>query len=786
MHLAALTLAKNSNYALVSFFSTFRIAIGLAMAALVLPAHAAAQEGGRFPVRVVAGRLLFQCDISTPTRRIPVNLFLDLDTACGLQLHNKAAAPLGTETEDGQQIAITLHFPDFRISVPSREHGDEKYLDDFTKYHSAEMGENAVVGTLGAEVLKDYHLVFDIPNGYVELSPAHQHAAASLQQQEGSVTVAVTVVNDLVWLPVILRDHRQRALALGGSRYDSMIDRELAAALGAPAGDIGALKIGSLDLAEFVAFRPEELVQVHPDRAVGIVGINVFESMRIEIDRVNLWARLTPSAAPEFPVADLDFFRARLTEEALPLEAYLEKWPASRLAAEAAELLLWMRVDNGGTTEQIRTAMQLRNDHVAKDLRATAALDLMKVLGEEGWPEYLLLAGEVGVEFGRDDRYPEAVHKIHALLGEVFLEQGNREEAWRHLLSAAFGLPEDGMINLNLGRFYEQQGRYRRAFSRFVQAAIQAESGPQALEALQRVQPHLADEEPFSVDLVERMIEGKVMNFGAAAKYEADPETATNRVVLIEFFTNGNFGDGKAGAIAGALANEALLSHFKDGPAAFLSYHLPNRGLEPLVNPYAIEIAAERGVHDAAFHIVDGVKAGPGAGRLGDREKIYREVRTLAHNALKQGSAWKLEIVDLEVTDGIVRGKVVVDAESMEAVRKRRLCVVLAERGVLYPGLSSTVIHRMVARAALTPSAEGVWTQFEKNHFEYSFEQALEKVSLSNEAYLKQAMADGVGQTVIMSTTIDPNQVSIVAYLRDPFSGTIEQAVQQDFAEVPQ
>jgi tetratricopeptide (TPR) repeat protein len=732
----------------------------------------------------VAGRLLFECDISTPSRRIPVNLFLDLDTACGLQLHNKATAPLKAETEDGQLVPITLHFPDFRITVPGREHGDEEFLDEFTKYHSAEMGENAVVGTLGAEILKDYHLVFDLPNGYVELTPARARNTAGLPQQEGSVTVAITVVNDLVWLPVVMRDERQRAMALGGSRYDTVIDRDLARAFEAPAGDVGTMQLGPLDLSEFVAFRPEELVQVHPDRAVGIAGINVFEFMRVEIDRVNLWARLTPSKAPDFPEADLDFFRARLTEEAEPLEQFLTERPESRLASEAAELLLWMRVDDGGTDEQVRAAMRWRNDSITADLRATAALDLMKVMAEDGWPEYLILAGEIGVESGRDDRYPEAIHKIHARLGEVFLDQGNSEQAWRHLLSAAFGLPEDGLINLNLGRFYEQEGRYRRAFSRFVQAAIKPESGPQAIEALQRVQLQLPEEEPFSVDLIERMIEGKVMNFGAAAKYEPDPETATNRVVLIEFFTNGNFGDGKAGAIAGALANEALMSHFQDGHAAFLSYHLPNRGLEPLVNPYAIEIAGERGVRDAAYHVIDGAAAGPGAGRLREREQVYREVRGLAHKALKQETPWSLDIQDLAVQDGVLTGKVVVDANTMSAVRKRRLCVVLAERGVLYPGLSSTVIHRMVARAALTPSARGVWTKFEDNHFEYEFEQSLDKVAITNEAYLKQAMADGIGQTVLMSTQIDPQQVSVVAYLRDPFSGNIEQAAQQDYEEV--
>lgn len=381
---------------------------------------------------------------------------------------------------------------------------------------------------------------------------------------------------------------------------------------------------------------------------------------------------------------------------------------------------------------------------------------------------------------------PDAIHKIHSQLGEVHLNQGNDEQAWRHLLSAAFGLPEDGLINLNLGRFYEHQGRYRRAFSRYVQAAIKPESGPQAIEALQRVQPQLPEEGAFSVDLIERMIEGKVLNFGAATKYEADPDTKTNRIVLIEFFTNGNFGDERGGAIAGALVQEALISHFKDGPAAFLSYHMSNRGLEPLVNSYAEEMAVERGVQDAAYFLLNGSKPGPGAGRPRDREGMYRQVRDIAHDELESASNFNLEVQDLRVENGVVRGKVVVNVATLDAVRKRRLCVVLAERGVLYPGLSTTVIHRMVARASLTSNSRGVWTKIENGTFEYEFEKDLAEVAATNEAFLEQAMTEGRGQTVMMSTKIDPGQISVVAYLSDPFAGTIEQAIQADYEEIEQ
>ena len=103
------------------------------------------------------------------------------------------------------------------------------------------------------------------------------------------------------------------------------------------------------------------------------------------------------------------------------------------------------------------------------------------------------MAGELGIEGGRTDRYPNSVHQLHATLGEILLDQDEDKRAWRHLLSAAFGVPDDGPVNLNLGRFYEKQERYNRALSRYVQAVIKVETGEQALEGLERVQRKMGD-----------------------------------------------------------------------------------------------------------------------------------------------------------------------------------------------------------------------------------------------------------------------------------------------------
>ena len=547
----------------------------IAAALLALAPGAAAQTGGRIPVRVIEGRLVTFCDISGPARRIPVNLFVELDTKSGLQLHNRAAAPLGVERGDGTTSPIKLHFPDFSLEVPRRELGDEAYLDDFTKYHSTELGENAVVGVIGAQVFEGWHLVLDVGAGYVELLPEREANGERPEAEDGELVTPITVENDLCWLPVRYEDGRPAAFALGTASYDSIVDSMVAEEQGRPAGDLESLTIQGLDLTSFVALRPEEVVQVHADGVAGVMGVNLLEHLRVELDRVNRWARVEVRREADLPAEDVTFFRAMVEEDPDAVEEFLDRHSESRLAREAAELLLALRLDQFADQVDTLRAVGRVVDTQKDDLRATRAHDLMIELSDAGETALVIHAGELGVEHGRDDRYPNAVHRIHGRLGSVLLGEDEGDRAWKHLLSAAFGLPEDGPINLDLGRFYESQGRYRRAFSRYVQAVIQPESGPEALECLQRVQPLLPGDERFSVDLIDRLIAGKVRNFGAATRFEVDRSELSGRVTLVEFFTSAYLGDDRGGAIGGALGNQGALAHFEEAPVAFLAWHLP-------------------------------------------------------------------------------------------------------------------------------------------------------------------------------------------------------------------
>lgn len=752
--------------------------------------------GGTLPVQVVAGRLVVSCDLSTPANRIPANLFLEVEGRHGLQLHNRAAAALRAESADGTPRAITLHFPDFTFTVPKRELGDEDLFEDFTKYHSAEMGENALIGSIGVELLDDWRLVFDVANGRVELAPlgvigggAGAPTTTARVEPDGTIVAPLTLLDGMVWLPVRWNEGQPGGLMLGSALYDTRIDERAARAAGHPAGDVGPIRVGNIDLHRYVAFRPEPIVEVHPDGVVGVSGINLLEHFRVDVDRGRRELRLRESRPAAFPTADLEYFRARAAEDTGAVLAFLDAHGAEdpqgagRLAHEAARLLLEYRLQDAAPTADVTAAVGWIHRTIAADLGTTRMLDLMREMADAGEDDVVIAAGQLGIASGRKDRYPNAVHEVHGRLGRTLLDRAlatgePADPAWKHLLSAAFGLPEDGRINLDLGRFYEQQGRYRRAFSRYIQAVIRPDSGPEALDALQRVQPLLATEaggeasadEAFSVDTIEKMIAGKVRNFGASSRFASSDEHPARRTVLCEFFTNGHLGnEERGGAIGGALGFEGLISHFEPAQVVFLEHHLPSPQPDALCTSFARRRAEQLHVEKPTVIVFDGQKGSPGAGKWRDGEEIYNRARSVALERLAERVDYDIE-VNATLEDGRVSGAAKVYGLEEE---QYYVHVLLVEARVLYPGSSGIVVHRQVARGSLLDDEGGAPFLPEDMEAEVTFSRALVDFETEQSAFLGELEAEGLGSAPRISLSVDPREARVVAFLCDGRTGAV-------------
>ena len=70
-------------------------------------------------------------------------------------------------------------------------------------------------------------------------------------------------------------------------------------------------------------------------------------------------------------------------------------------------------------------------------------------------------------------------------------------------------------------------------------------------------------------------------------------------------------------------------------PCIVAHSNLAQPGLEPLVNPLALRRARDYQVEAPNVVLIDGTVRGPGAGRLRDREAIFRRLRDRAETALE-------------------------------------------------------------------------------------------------------------------------------------------------------
>jgi len=735
-------------------------------------------EGGAMPVRVIDGRLVVTCDLSGRKLRVPVNLWLDFDGAYGFQLHDRAAGALPAETPDGRSLPLTLHFADFTLTIPRREKGPEKDFENFTKYNSKALGENAVVGAVGADVLKHFDVIFDLPREQVFLKKPGGLAGRTSGQTEREILTEVTVRDGLVWLPVDLdgaKGRLKRAMAVGSSRYDTLIDSRLCSLLQRPAGDVGPLRCEAVDFAPYVAFRPAKVTLSHPDGVAGVMGNNLLANFRVHIDRESRLATLQAARDPSFPDEELAFFRAMVARSPQGLLAWLKDHGQSRLGPEAAELLLALLSENGAGTAELVQAIQWINDTAPGDLRASRMFDLMEELVEKGSVELGIAAGKLGVKSARTDRYPEANYKLHGRLGELLLPTDNRE-AWRHLLSAAFGMPEDGMINLNLGRCYEADGRLKRAFSRYVQALIKEGSSELALEALARLDAKLPADQRMSIEIIDRMISGRVRNFSAPDKYTPeDPGKRSTRTSVVEFFTNAYFGtELQSGAIGGAMGYQGLISHFGEADCVFLSYHLPAPRVDPLVTPLAEQMAHWLDVRSPAVQVVDGALRAPCQAYHYQAKDVYQAVRDAVASRLERPTEYDVQATG-ELDSNRVKGRVVVKGPSKADVVVQ---VVIAERGVVFHGSTGVVIHRMLARGLATKgSLKGVpFKPDAEGQFELKFDRSLTELETENLAHLARlgmSQATGVPR---LGSRIEPNSVEVIVLVREAGSGVVCQA----------
>jgi hypothetical protein len=480
----------------------------------------------------------------------------------------------------------------------------------------------------------------------------------------------------------------------------------------------------------------------------------------------------------EYPEADFLYFKALATEESAPIRDWLASHQKHRFAREAAERLLQLLVDNEASKEEITEAIAGWDATRLPDLKATEALKGIKMLLGQGQPELALEMGAFGIKGGRADRYPEAVHELHREMGEILLNRGENQRAWEHLLSAAFGLPEDGRISYLLGTFYEREGRLERALSRYSQALLRPESGPAAVNAIENLRALMPE---ITIDTIDAMLQGRTFNFSPATTYvppkQGKPPT---RTVLAELFTNPELGRFQGGqwislAVGGAMALEGLMAFYPQDRLLALTWHIDVPAPSAVMIDSGLRRAREERLGPNIL-LIKGTGRGPGAGRDRDAEAMFEQNRALVDTALEDPSNLTM-VIEAKIDADVLKGTLTVTGP---ADAQDRVQLVLAERGVLCPGKGLVVVHRMLARAEILSGHDGIPFRPRDGKMVIPFEVKLKAITAANESFLDRYQEQGKGMPARISSKIDPKQVSLVASVRDQSSGEVWHAHRHD------
>jgi len=723
------------------------------------------QAAAEIKFKVVDGRPCAVGAIHGPRKSIPANVVFELGLKMPLVIHERS----GRLLEIGGDSRGEVRFGELALSHLKTYATGLKELEDLSRDHAPELGEIPAVAYLGLPAFEQFGVQIEMGEGVLRLLPAEQAGLSEGEKSGGDGGSRATLVpyeesGSGYWLKAVAADGFTLRTRFMTSGNDTIIDSTAADLAGSASGAIDQLNLGSLNIARFVAFRPEDLSQAQEPRPDLVLGVNLLRHLRVTIDQAHRRMLFEQTREPRFPVEERAYYQARTDGDAEAIEAFVKANATSRLATEAAEKLLAFRLEDASAEREVVVrAVRTRVALTPENRRAASMVALADALIAGKRTDKHELATEVlkiGQESASADLNGVAAHQILARTGQIALQRNDLKEARRALLSAAFGLPRDPLVNLWLGELYERTGNATRAWSRFVQVAISDNAPAEAFRGLDRLNRDADFRARFSMSDAEQLLEGRVPAFHPADRFsEGGRGKDANPVQLIELFTCVDHGS----TTAPELAFEGLQEYFDGTDVSWVQYHLASPAAEPLVSDASVSRAAFYQTTTAPAAFFDG--KGPRAD-AGDEKKAAQVYAAYQGAALAgEGGAlvWR---VGGRVTfaDGKFTGKI--EVQGPDAGGSLRLHAVLCEKLVMLPAANGVVLHRSVARALLSPEG-GFELPAAAGVRSYEVVTTVAAVSEGLEKRISALEAEREIRFLMRPSFVDPAACVVVAFVQD-------------------
>ncbi|PIE25696.1 MAG: hypothetical protein CSA62_00230 [Planctomycetota bacterium] len=720
----------------------------------------AAKKPSEAALHWVDGRALLRVQLSAPPKLYTCHLLLDLLRPEALFLHENAASVLkaGAATvKTGGLELPSLPYAAKRIT----------WLEEFTKEHAEELEEIPVAGMIGLAAFGDARVEIDGPASLLRLGGTAGATGSSGAGPGGEKRPQPSnggVVLDLLAQP--LRSGLQVAMALAPDRQvtarlhsgaaASMISPKLAQKLGHADGVLPYARLGSLALDRLGVFFPYET----PKGCQVTIGGRMLRQLRIAFDPRGDWLLVEPGSEAKFPEDEAAFQRALFGKDAIAgLRSFLKDFPESSFRASAAHSLVHKALKaTPPDPELVLEAAQLSIAAARKGRNCEETFKILKEL-----PSSLGMLRRSILQFSLKHidpaAEPERLFEVRLLLGRIARLAGDLKEARRHLLSAAFGLPRDGRVQLELGALHEQQGQFGRARGAYLLALLDTkQTGEIGLRQLQALHPKLPEKDRPLAEVLEEWCDGRVPAFHPMPR-EPEAIAPSGRVVLAELFT----GAMCRPCLAADLAIDALAEHYGSKELLAVQWHLPVPEPEPLVTLVSQQRAQRCDVRSTPTMRIGGVHVLSGGGDAELAPELFGRLSKLVQAEAKKPVRLRLS-GQAQVKGDEIRAKIALQMLSKDSpLRSLRLHAILTESPVLFPGKNGVLFHRHVARARLTPRPGLAVAELKEGRAQILA--SLREIEDGLERTMKDLDRDQ--ENWLRHSKLDPRQLQILVFVED-------------------
>ncbi|MEK6336765.1 MAG: tetratricopeptide repeat protein [Acidobacteriota bacterium] len=389
------------------------------------------------------------------------------------------------------------------------------------------------------------------------------------------------------------------------------------------------------------------------------------------------------------------------------------------------------------------------------------------------WAEELARKGSAQYEEETAKSMRRQRARYQDALGRIYLKQGKMKEAKKYLKQALSNEPELTTALIAMGQIAEKSGDHKKAVEFLSSAAVKyplKKADRQLMETAYRADHH------DSLNGLEEMLDDKYRKLNTGLRfdhYQATPRRS-NRTALAELFT----GSGCGPCVAADLGFDGLLERYNRQELVVLVYHLHIPLPDPMTNPATVERGKYYAVPGTPTPVVDGLKLPSSGGPREMTKRFYERINPNVEKQLETPAEADLKLMAVLEGD-LVKISVTVDKVNVQSP-DLKLQIALTEEVLRYTGENGVRFHPMVVRSlggkdsagfALTPSAP--------TKVEWTFD--LKAMTEQLKKYLDTFEQQGYrGDSFAFSEKkfqIDPNNLSLVAFVQDMKTKTVLQTV---------